>query len=194
MRKAAEQQGEKPKKKGKKKWIVIAVAAVIVIAAIAGGGKDDGQQAEAPVSSEDTAQTSGTVSEAPAESEPEAPAEDEVAAYTLEHGELVSAIENEIDGRRVLVIKAKISSSYNNKATVDQNYYNVEDLVKNQGCADFDEIQYWAVADMSDGSEQKVVAFTVGAELIQKIADGSVVANKLGEQVADLFVHPSLSK
>lgn len=181
--KKEKRKGEK-QKKGKKKWIVIGVVAFLVVAAAVGGGKE--QKDEKPGSTPSTNQT-----EVPA-SDPVDQADER--EYTLEHGELVSAVENEIDGRNVLVIKAKISSSYSNKATVDQNYYNVEDLVKNQGGADFDEIQYWAVADMSNGKEEKVVSFTVDAALIQKIAEGSVVANKLGDQVADLFIHSSLAE
>lgn len=181
---------EKAEKKGKKKWIIAGVAAVVVIAAVVGGNKN-GDQTAAPSSPEPSTQAS-----APVEVEPSAAADTdpEGAAYTLEHGELVSAIQNEIDGRIVLVVKAKISSSYNNKATVDQNYYNVEDLIQNQGCAEFDEIQYWAVADMSDGSEQKVVSFTVGSELIQSVFSKSVAANQLGDYVDELYIHASLAE
>lgn len=186
----AEQQGEKPEKKGKKKWIVVAVVVVVILAAAIGGGNSDDTKEP-----EDAAQTSEAVTDTKTEVEEGSEAtEPEIGSYTLEHGELVEANENEIDGRSVLVVKAKISSSYNNDATVDQNYYNVEDLIQNQGCDKFDEIQYWAVADMSDGSESKVVSFTVDADLIQKIAEKSVAANQLGDYVADLYIHPSLSE
>lgn len=179
-----------PKKKGKKKWIVIGVVVVVFLAAVIGGGNDKAEK---------KAGTSGNAEASTAEVQKvstDAPESDlaESAEYKLEHGDLVSAITNEIDGKNVLVIKAKISSSYNNSATVDQNYYNVEDLIQNQGCADFDEIQYWAVADMSDGKESKVVSFTVSAELIKKIADKSVAANQLGDHVADLYILPSLAE
>ncbi len=181
---------EQAEKKGKKKWVIVGVVAVVLIAAAVGGNKGSDQTAGTS-SPEPSTQAS-----APAETEPPTveETEPEGAAYTLEHGELVSAIQNEIDGRNVLVVKAKISSSYNNAATVDQNYYNVEDLIQNQGCAEFDEIQYWAVADMSDGSEQKVVSFTVGSELIKSIFDKSVVANQLGDYVEDLYIHTSLAE
>lgn len=162
-----------PKKKSGKKWIVIVAVAVVAIAAAAGGGNKGNQPGKAAMPTA-------------------APAAEAAASYKLEHGELVSAIENEIDGRSVLVVKAKISSSYNNAATIDQNYYNVEDLVKNQGADKFDEIQYWAVADMSSGSEEKVVSFTVGSELIQQIVAGSLPANQMGDVVADLFIHQTL--
>lgn len=187
------QQAAAPKKKGKKKWIVIAVVVVIILAAAIGGGDKD------PADSGSASDPSGTVTSDPVEKSTESTGEStggesEAAAYTLEHGELVSAITNEIDGQSVLVIKAKISSSYNNEATVDQNYYNVADLIQSQVCDVFDELQYWAVADMSDGSEQKVVSFTVDADLIQKIAAGEVVENQLGDYVTDLYILPSLAE
>lgn len=199
MSKSEKKAGPGEEKNGKKKWIIVGVVAVLVLAAAVGGNKGSDQTADTP-SSEPPTQAS-----APAESEPSTqattPAETQLpetdpesTAYTLEHGELVSAVQNEIEGRSVLVVKAKISSSYNNKATVDQNYYNVEDLIQNQGCGDFDEIQYWAVADMSDGSERKVVSFTVGSDLIQSILDKSVAANQLGGYVDELYILPSLSE
>lgn len=196
MKKAKQgQQGEKPAKKGKKKWIVIGVVVVILLAAVIGGGNDganDADSSEAVTSS--AADTNEAQPDAAADTSEAQTDAAEGAEYTLEHGELVSVVTNEIDSKNVIVVKAKISSSYNNEATVDQNYYNVEDLIQNQGCDEFDELQYWAVADMSDGAESKVVSFTVDAELIQKIAEKSVVANQLGDYVADLYIHPSLSE
>ncbi len=109
--------------------------------------------------------------------------------YTLRHGKLLNTTIND----DTLVIKAKIESSYDNKATVDQNYYNIEDIIKNQGGDKYTEIQYWAVADMTDGSEQKVVSFTVSESVIKKIADNKIVANQMGSYVDDLFIHASLS-
>lgn len=109
--------------------------------------------------------------------------------FTLLHGDIL----DKKDISNTLIIKAKISSSYNNKATVDQNYYNIEDIIKNQGGDKYTEIQYWAVADMTDGSEQKVVSFTVSESVIKQIANNEIVANQMGSYVDDLFIHASLS-
>ena len=114
------------------------------------------------------------------------------SGYSLQFGDLLSTIENNIDGKNVIVVKAKITSSLTNKMTIDQNYHNVEDLIKNQGCDKFDEIQYWAVADMTDGSESKVISFTVDSDLIQKIKTSAVVTIQMGDYVSDLYILPSL--
>lgn len=92
-----------------------------------------------------------------------------------------------------LTIKAKIEPSYSNKATIDQNYYNIEDIIKKQDGTRFSHIDYWAVADMTDGSEQKVISFTLSGDTIQKIADSQIVANQMGTYVDDLFILPSLA-
>lgn len=109
-------------------------------------------------------------------------------AVSLQFGELLSL--NEQDG--IAVVKAKIAPSFSNSATVSQNYYNIESLVEKHGFDKYDEVQYWAVADMTDGSEQKVISFTVPHDILAKIAAGKLAINQLGSYVTDLWVHQSL--
>lgn len=106
------------------------------------------------------------------------------------HGELLSVIDDE-DG--LAVVKVKISKSYSKSSTIAQNYFNVSDLIKNRGFDKYTEIQYWAVADMNDGSEQKVISFTLDKDTIQAIANNEVVDNQIGDYSDDLWVHPSLN-
>lgn len=112
--------------------------------------------------------------------------------YNLQYGELLSTTTNNIDGKEVIVIKAKIESSLTNKLTIDQNYYNVADMIKNQNCDKFDEIQYWAVADMSSGNESKVISFTLNSDTIKQIKDEKIVDNQIGNYADDLWILPSL--
>lgn len=111
---------------------------------------------------------------------------------TVPHGDIISWNENEIDGKDVLVVKIKIRPNMTNELTVKQNYYNVADIIKNQGGDSFGEIQYWAVADMSDGSESKVVSFTLDTDAIQSIANGDIAENQIDSVATDLFIHKSL--
>lgn len=111
-------------------------------------------------------------------------------SFNLLYGDLLDVNAN---GTKV-IIKVKIKSSYSNEATVAQNYYNVCDIIRNQGGDKYDEIQYWAVADMMDGSESKVVAFTVPKDAIDTIATNDFPDNKLGDYVDDLFILPSLKQ
>lgn len=109
----------------------------------------------------------------------------------LLHGELLDL---NVNDNNVAIVKAKIAPSISDKATIDQNYYNVVNLIRKNGFDEYGEIQYWAVADMSDGSEQKVISFTVPGEIVKMIAEADTFAdNTLGEYVTDLWIHPSLS-
>lgn len=112
--------------------------------------------------------------------------------YNLQYGELLSTTTNNIDGKEVIVIKAKIESSLTNTLTINQNYYNVADMIKNQGCDKFDEIQYWAVADMTSGNEAKVISFTLNSDIIKQIKGEKIVDIQIGDYADDLWILPSL--
>lgn len=107
----------------------------------------------------------------------------------LEYGDLLSVNHG---GDGVFVVKAKISPSYSNKSTIDQNYFTVCDLIKNWGFDSCTELQYWAVADMTDGTEGKVISFTLDSTIIQGVYNGNIVENRLGDYVSDLWILPSL--
>ena len=98
------------------------------------------------------------------------------------------------DGEGTIVIKTKIEPSTSNKTTIDQNGYNVEDLIINQGFDKYNEIQYWAVADMTDGSESKVISFTLNKDLITKIKNEEVVGNQIVDNAEDVYILPSLKE
>lgn len=142
------------------------------------------EQTTVATTKETTAETTTT---AATETEPP-----EANGYTVPHGTVLSAISNEIDEKNVFVVKVKIKSSYSNKTTIDQNYYNIENLVKTQECDKFDEIQYWAVADMTDGSESKVISFTLDSDAIQGVKNGTVFAANMEDHIYDLWTLPSL--
>ena len=110
--------------------------------------------------------------------------------FTLDFGEL---LDTNISGS-TLVIKAKIEPSLTNKMTIDQNYYDVCDIIKKQGGNEYDEIQFWAVADMTNGSEEKVISFTVPKSVIDLVYESGdkFPDNTLGDYVEDLYIHNSL--
>lgn len=108
---------------------------------------------------------------------------------TLKNGDLVSV---NYGGDGVIVVKGKIKGLLTNDQTVKQNYFSVCDLIKNRGFDSCQELQYWAVADMTDGEEVKVVSFTLDRATIEGVANGNIIENQLGDYVSDLYIHPSL--
>lgn len=111
----------------------------------------------------------------------------------LKFGKLLDVTETNLTDKTICVVKAKISPSYSNKATVDQNYFNIEHLIKNCGFDKYDELQYWAIADMTNGSESKVFSCTVSKTLMNSILNGTVAASEYGAFVNDLWILPSLT-
>ena len=108
---------------------------------------------------------------------------------TVQYGQVVDVTVN----GTTLIIKAKIEPQLTDGLTIDQNYYNVCDIIQHQGGDQFTTISYWAVADMADGSEGKVISFDVPEALIQAIAaNEDYPANTLGDKVENLWILPSL--
>ena len=114
----------------------------------------------------------------------------ETGNLRLAHGDLLSINQNESK----VVIKAKITSNLTNEMTINQNYYNVSALIRNNGFNTCSEIEYWAVADMTSGDESKVIQFTVPKDVIDKIYSGAILDNQVGDHVTDLWILPSLQK
>lgn len=167
---------QKKKPVYRKPWFWIALLVVIIIiAGVAGSGNPEDEAENQQQTQSDTVKSNADETQ---------PSND----IKLNHGELLSLVKN--DG--VIVIKAKITSSYSNKATIEQNYFNVEKYIKDVDMDGINELQYWAVADMKSGEESKVISFTVPKQLISRIKEGSVAANKLGDYVTDLWILPSL--
>lgn len=165
-----------------KKPVIIVIAIVIVlgiIAAFAGGNE---QEAESVVGE------NNVVTDNPGDTEEPS---DSVEGFTVPYGELEEVNVNDLDGKLVAVFKVQSETQLNNQMTIDQNYYNVEDLIQ-QGASQFDEIQYWALAQSTDGEDVKYISFTMNKELIDKVAAGNFPINTLGDYVDDLYILPSL--
>lgn len=92
---------------------------------------------------------------------------------------------------RAVIIKARISPP-TNAATYTHSYYSVSEYIRQLKDINFDELQFWAVAKMNDGSESKVISFTVPKDTISKIRSEQIPDNKLGDYVTELWVHPSI--
>lgn len=124
-----------------------------------------------------------------AESAQEETTTDNKKSFSILHGKFLEANITEDNG---IIIKAKIEPSYSNKATIHQNYFNIEDIIKKQGGSKYDYIEYWAVAEMMDGSEGKVISFTLTKELIQAIKEDIIVPIQYGDYVDNLWILSSL--
>lgn len=108
----------------------------------------------------------------------------------IAHGELINAT---VAGTK-LIVKARINPQLTNKQTINQNYYNACGIIRSFGDNHFSELQYWAVSKMKDGSESKVISFTVSKDIIDRISKGDFPDNTLEQYLDDLWILPSLQK
>lgn len=114
----------------------------------------------------------------------------DTGSLEIQHGELLSVFYN--DG--IVVVKAKIQPNLTNNLTIEQNYFNIGDLIKNHGFNTCDELQYWAVADMTSGEEVKVISFDLDKSTIDNLYNEKIFENQLEDYVDNLFIHISLTE
>ena len=134
------------------------------------------------------------------ESTPENPADavnlDDESVYQdlIWFGEIrdVKRYDDEIMGK-LLIVKVKIQSQLSNELTIKQNYFNIQGIAES-GLFRGYSIQYWAVADMRDGSESKVISFDVPASTVEALYKQTIPANMLDSYVDNLWILPSLTK
>lgn len=175
------------------KYCIAAIGVLIVITAI-GQALGIVKPKQSTATPDTTAQVSTMPTEAPT-AEPETVTQEAATGSTdsrISYGDLLDFTENTIDGKNICVMKVKIEASLTKGMTVDQNYHNVEHFITKAGGDQYDSIDYWAVADMEDGSENKVISFTVPKDTIDKVKSGDLAAIQLGDYVDDLYVLPSL--
>lgn len=180
------------------KYCVVAIGVLIALTAI---GQTLGivKPKQATTTPDTVAQVNTTPTETPT-TEPEAATQETTTQETatgstdsrITYGDLLDFTENSIDGKNICVMKVKIEASLTKGMTVDQNYHNIEHFITEAGGDQYDSIDYWAVADMEDGSENKVISFTVPKDTIDKVKSGDLVAIQLGDYVDDLYILPSL--
>ena len=111
----------------------------------------------------------------------------EASKYTPLLGELVEAIEK----GDTLYIKVKIKENEDNELTVEQNEFNIKNLVTSQGADKFNSIEYTAVMD-KDGKESDVLSFTVNKETIQNLKDKKINIGTVIARSEDVFIASNL--
>ena len=108
--------------------------------------------------------------------------------YSVQFGELLDITTTE----DVMVIKTKIEPNLTDKMTIQQNAHNVEKFILDNDLDNINELQYWAVADMTNGSESKVVSFTLDKNMINAVKNKSLFAIEIIDNAKDVWIHPSL--
>ena len=91
-----------------------------------------------------------------------------------------------------ITITVKTGSNLSKSSIIKQNYFDAHRLVKSIRDYPFSTLTYLAVADMTDGTESKIIQFTVPEETIAGVLDGSILETQLCDNITALYLHPSL--
>lgn len=105
------------------------------------------------------------------------------AGLKLHFGELVDLTQN----GSTVVVKARFTSHLSRQSFIDQNFFNIGDLVHKNGFNTCEEIQYWAVYKQGD-SEEKVISFTVDKTTIAALFNDQIVPEQLIDLSKDLWI------
>lgn len=113
----------------------------------------------------------------------------DIANLTLDHSELLEV--NTFAGN--IIIKAKVSKNLlNDKMIRNSCYFEVYEAIQDYKLQYYNNLSYWAVADMTNGTEQKVISFEVSQEVMEMVANETIYENQLVDYLTDLWISPVL--
>lgn len=105
------------------------------------------------------------------------------AGLKLHYGELVDLKQN----GSTVVVKARFISHLSRQTFINQNFFNIGDLVHKNGFNTCEEIQYWAVYKQGE-TEYKVISFTVDKSAITALYNDNIVPEQLIDFSKDLWI------
>ena len=112
-------------------------------------------------------------------------------ACIIPHGTLLRC---DVDGN-TLKLKVEITDleiNGDHEMAIRQNYYNVDEIIWEQGGEVFDRIEYRAVMKMPNGKKEKAVSFSLSKEVISNLYAEIILADDLGEYADNLYINPKL--
>ncbi|WP_432629025.1 hypothetical protein [Brotaphodocola sp.] len=112
----------------------------------------------------------------------------DASGIKLKHGTLLDVTTS----GGTIVLKAKITSSLTKRLTTQSCFFDVYEAIQTYNLNQYDELQYWAVADMTNGSEQKVISFTITKDVLENVANGTIIENQLIDNASDVWLSPAL--
>ena len=181
------------KMRDKLNFIVGLVAIVLIAGAIVNYQPSNTQKEEVPTPAPtQEIVTTPEPTEAPAEQQSQSGTQQEyrsVNSLAAKHSTLKEAEWNETDNTIFLLVEGKEKGSA--WISLEDNFDNIVDLVRNQGCNRYDRLDYFYYAYSSDGSFDTAVSFCVEKPLIEQIMNGTADKTGIKDKVTDLYINES---
>ena len=85
-------------------------------------------------------------------------------------------------------VKVKITLQKKENLSVNQNFFNVEDLILLHGFDICQEIQYTGIATLQGGGDSRVISFTIKKSAIDSVMLGDMTGDTMRDWVEDLIL------
>ncbi len=95
---------------------------------------------------------------------------------------------NESDENNILILQVLLSEAQEKEVVLEQNFLNVEDLIKNQNCSAYDQIEYIAKVKNKENKMENVISFLMDKNCINQISTAAITVEEYEQNVKDLWV------
>lgn len=95
---------------------------------------------------------------------------------------------NEDDKNNILILQVLLSEAQDREIILEQNFLNIEDLIKNQNCSVYDQIEYVAKIKNKDNKKEDVISFLLDKNCINLISTAAIIVEEYEQNVKELWV------
>lgn len=109
----------------------------------------------------------------------------------LKYGEIYDVYDgnaNEEDKSNILILQVLLPEALEREIVLEQNFLNVEDLVKNQNCSVYDQIEYVAKVRNGENKIENVMSFVLDKNCMNQISTAAITVEEYEQNVKDLWV------
>lgn len=91
------------------------------------------------------------------------------------------------DSNNILIIQVQLDDASSEDIVLEQNFLNLEDLVKNQDCSSYDEIQYVGKVRNTENKLENIITFTADKNCMNQISTAAITVEEYKDNVKDLW-------
>lgn len=95
---------------------------------------------------------------------------------------------NENNKNNILILQVLLSEAQDREIVLEQNFLNIEDLIKNQNCSVYDQIEYVAKIKNKDNKKEDVISFLVDKNCINLISTAAITVEEYEQNVKELWI------
>ena len=95
---------------------------------------------------------------------------------------------NEDNKTNILILQVLLSEAQDREIVLEQNFLNIDDLIKNQNCSVYDQIEYVAKIKNKDNKKEDVMSFLLDKNCINLISTAAITVEEYEQNVKELWI------